>query len=102
MMERAARHPFPLENIDVPALVCGSWSDHGLHSRGSFEGFTRISSNQKWLYTHGGDKWERYYSADALDWQKAFFDHFLKGADNGFDSRAGGGYPSHLVIPFCG
>ena len=53
MMERAARNPFPLENIDVPALVCASWSDHGLHSRGSIVGFTRISSSQKWLYTHG-------------------------------------------------
>ena len=87
MIEEAAQHPFPLENINVPALICGSWSDHGLHSRGSFEGFMRISSSQKWLYTHGGNKWERYYSPEALEWQKAFFDHFLKGEDNGFDKR---------------
>ena len=87
MMERAARHPFPIETIDVPTLICASWSDHGLHSRGSIEGFMRISSSQKWLYTHGGNKWERYYSPDALEWQKAFFDHFLKGEDNGFDGR---------------
>jgi len=45
--------PLSLENIDVPALICASWSDHGLHTRGSIEGFTRISSRQKWLYTHG-------------------------------------------------
>src|SRR4051812_14111165 len=37
-----------LERIEVPALVCGSFSDHNLHSRGSFEGFRRISSPQKW------------------------------------------------------
>ncbi|MGI4881078.1 MAG: CocE/NonD family hydrolase [Janthinobacterium lividum] len=87
MLQRAAQVPFPLEKIDVPTLVCGSWSDHGLHTRGAFEGFLRISSPQKWLYTHGGNKWERYYSPDALEWQKAFLDHFLKGEDNGFEQR---------------
>ena len=87
MMADAARRPYPLETIDVPALICASWSDQGLHARGSVEGFTRISSSKKWMYTHGGNKWERYYSADALEWQKAFFDRFLKGEDNGFEER---------------
>jgi len=87
MFERAARNPFPLENINVPALVCASWSDHGLHSRGSIEGFLQISSSQKWLYTHGGNKWEVYYSPEALEWQKSFFDHFLKQEENGFEQR---------------
>src|SRR5262249_36102384 len=31
-----------LAAIDVPALVCASWSDHGLHTRGSLDGFERI------------------------------------------------------------
>lgn len=87
MLERAAQDPFPLETIDVPALICGSWSDQGLHTRGSIEGFMRISSRQKWLYTHGRDKWETYYSPEALEWQKSFLDHFLKGEDNGFEQR---------------
>lgn len=87
MIDRAAQNPFPLENIDVPALVCASWSDHGLHTRGSLEGYMRISSPQKWLYTHGGNKWEVYYSPEALEWQKSFLDHFLNGEDNGFDRR---------------
>src|SRR3546814_3838032 len=52
----AARNP-ALENIDVPALVCASFSDQSLHTRGSFEGFRRIASTQKWLYTHRGPKW---------------------------------------------
>ena len=73
----------PLENIDVPALVCGSFSDQGLHSRGSFEGFRRISSPHKWLYTHRSPKWAAYYSTDVLALQEKFFDHFLRGADNG-------------------
>ena len=87
LLRRTMDNPVPLENINVPALICASWSDHGLHSRGSMEAFLRASSVQKWLYTHGGPKWEVYYSADALEWQKAFFDHFLKGEDNGFEKR---------------
>jgi putative CocE/NonD family hydrolase len=78
-----AKQP-PLEQIEVPALVCASWSDQGLHTRGSFEGFARIGSAQKWLYTHGRKKWETYYSADAIETQKRFLDHFLKRIANGW------------------
>jgi predicted acyl esterase len=74
-----------LEAIEVPALVCASWSDHGLHTRGSFEGFERIASPAKWLFTHGRRKWETFYSAEARDLQRGFFDHFLKGENNGWD-----------------
>ena len=70
-----------IEDIDVPALVCASFSDHNLHSRGSFEGFRRLGSPQKWLYTHRAPKWSTYYSAAALTVQAAFFDHFLRGDD---------------------
>jgi predicted acyl esterase len=72
-----------IEKIDVPALICGSFSDHNLHSRGSFEGFRRIASRQKWLYTHRGPKWSTYYGTEALAEQKRFLDHFLRGEDNG-------------------
>jgi hypothetical protein len=80
----ASKRPV-LENIDVPALVCANWSDHGLHTRGSIEGFERISSRQKWLFTHGRKKWETFYGEEALNWQKRFLDHFLRDLDNGFD-----------------
>lgn len=43
-----------VEAIEVAALVCGSFSDHNLHSRGSFEGFRRIGSTRKWLHTTAG------------------------------------------------
>jgi putative CocE/NonD family hydrolase len=72
-----------LENIEVPALVCASWSDHGLHTRGSIEGFERISSREKWLFTHGRKKWETFYGEEALAFQKRFLDCFLRDADNG-------------------
>jgi hypothetical protein len=68
-----------LERITVPAYVVGSWSDHGLHTRGTLEGFRRISSAQKWLEIHGRKKWAHYYDPASVDRQRAFFDHFLKG-----------------------
>lgn len=76
-----------IEAIEVPALVCASFSDHNLHSRGSFEGFRRIGSAQKWLYTHRQPKWQAYYSAEGLDVQARFFDHFLKGEDTGISEQ---------------
>jgi predicted acyl esterase len=73
-----------LERIGAPALVCASWSDQGLHTRGSLEAFERIGSPEKWLYTHGRKKWETYYEAEAVATQKRFLDHYLKGQDNGW------------------
>ncbi len=81
MMQAAPR----LERITVPALICASWSDKGLHTRGTFEVWRRSVSKDKWLYTHGGKKWERFYSEDGLAYQKKFFDHYLKGMNNGWE-----------------
>lgn len=74
-----------LSAIEVPALICGSFSDHNLHSGGSFRGFAQIGSEQKWLYTHRSGKWAEFYSDEAVALQRRFFDHFLKGVDNGMD-----------------
>jgi predicted acyl esterase len=60
-----------LETIEVPALVCASWSDHGLHSRGSFLGFERIASKQKWLFKHGRRKWETFFRRECLTQHRA-------------------------------
>jgi predicted acyl esterase len=76
-----------LAKVRVPMLVCGSFSDNNLHSRGSIRAFEGVGSERRWLYTHRGGKWCTYYSAAALAAQERFFDHFLKGVDNGMDSQ---------------
>ncbi|HET9691246.1 MAG TPA: CocE/NonD family hydrolase [Acidimicrobiales bacterium] len=76
-----------LAAITVPMLVCGSFSDHNLHARGSFEAFRRAGSTEKWLYTHRSGKWSQYYGADATETRAAFFDHYLRGVDNGWQRR---------------
>jgi predicted acyl esterase len=80
----ASKRP-AFEAIDVPALVCANWSDHGLHTRGSLLGFEGMGSKQKWLFTHGRRKWETFYGAEARETQRRFFDHVLKGEANGWD-----------------
>ena len=69
-----------LEAIEVPAFVVGSWSDHGLHTRGTLEGFRRIASAHKWLEIHGRKKWAHYYDPHSRERQLTFFNHFLKQA----------------------
>jgi len=72
-----------LGQIEVPAYIVASWSDHGLHTRGTIEGFRQINSKHKWLEIHGRKKWEYYYQPSSLERQRKFFDHFLKGVDTG-------------------
>ncbi len=68
-----------LENIAVPALICGSFSDNNLHGRGSFRAFEHIASTEKFLYTHRDGKWATFYAADARAAQLRFFDRYLRG-----------------------
>jgi len=82
-----ARTP-DLTKIEAPMLECASFSDHSLHSRGSFEAFQRAGSARKWLYTHRDGKWSHYYSRAASEERLRFFDHILKEIDNGWEKRA--------------
>jgi len=67
-----------LEEITVPMLVCASFSDHCLHTMGSFRAFEKAKSNHKWVYTHRTGKWVAYYSRDVQKMTKDFMDCFLK------------------------
>lgn len=95
MADMMQAHPFDdaywaskraeLERIEVPAYVVASWSDQGLHTRGTLIGYERISSQPKYLEVHGRKKWEYYHQPSSVARQKLFFDRFLKGIDNEVD-----------------
>jgi predicted acyl esterase len=74
-----------LSAIDVPVLSCGNWGGHGLHLRGNVEGYLAAGSKQKWLELHGLEHWTEFYTDYGVGLQRKFFDHFLKGEDNGWD-----------------
>ncbi len=74
--------------ITVPLMSSGNWGGLGLHNRGNFEGYVRSASKQKWLSVHVGKHEEYFYLPYGVDIQRRFFDHFLKGIDNGWDKEA--------------
>ncbi len=76
-----------LAAIEVPVLSCGNWGGHGLHLRGNVQGFLQAGSKQKWLELHGREHWTEFYTDYGVALQKRFFDHFLKGEDNGWDRQ---------------
>ncbi|MFW7348371.1 MAG: CocE/NonD family hydrolase [Pigmentiphaga sp.] len=74
-----------LSEVDIPAYIVASWSDQGLHTRGTISAFNELGSKNKWLEVHGRKKWEYYYRPESLARQRKFFDHFLKGIDTGLE-----------------
>jgi len=74
-----------LSLVTVPLLSCANWGGQGIHPRGNFNGFVEAASERKWLEVHGDSHWSLFSSGYGLALQKRFFDHFLKGIDNGWD-----------------
>lgn len=70
-----------LEKIEVPMLVCTSFSDAAMHTRGSFRAFDQAASTDKFAFTHRGGKWSTFYSDEGKQLQLDFFDRYLKGED---------------------
>jgi uncharacterized protein len=71
------------DRITVPLLTAGNWSGMGLHLRGNTEAFMRAASPHKKLRIHSGTHVHPFYTEDGRQDQLRFFDHWLKGVDNG-------------------
>ncbi len=71
-----------LERIEVPMMVCASFSDNNLHSRGTWRAFMHAGSREKFAYTHRDGKWATFYAEPALTAQLNFFDRYLRGRDD--------------------
>jgi predicted acyl esterase len=70
-----------LEKIEVPMLVCASFSDANLHGIGSFRAFHKVGSADRYAYLHRGPKWSTFYGEEATAAQLAFFDRYLRETD---------------------
>ena len=81
--ERTAK----LEDIAVPLLSGANWGGFGLHGRGNFNGFREAGSSQKWLEVHTGDHIAPFFANQGRALLKQFYDHFLKGENNGWEKR---------------
>ncbi|MCP4618324.1 MAG: CocE/NonD family hydrolase [Bradyrhizobium sp.] len=74
--------------VITPFVSAASWAGFGLHPRGNFSAFTNAASKQKWLEAHPGRHEEWFYLDYGLQLQRRFFDHFLKGEQNGWGGEA--------------
>lgn len=96
LADMAESHPFDdeywaskrpdLSKVRVPAFVIASWSDQGLHTRGTLAAFEQIASDEKFLEIHGRKKWEHFHQPSTFARQRAFFDRFLKEESTEADS----------------
>jgi len=73
------------DQITVPAYVVASYSNT-LHTQGTFRAWRRMASEQKWLRIHHSQEWPDYYDEANVEDLRRFFDHVLKGADNGWET----------------
>jgi predicted acyl esterase len=71
------------DKITVPFYSVGNWTGFGLHLRGNTEAFMRSESRHKKLRIHTGSHVHPFYTAEARDEQKRFFDYWLKDIQNG-------------------
>ena len=72
------------DKVTVPAYVVASYSNT-LHTAGTFRAWRRIASEEKWLRIHNTQEWPDYYDAANVDDLRRFFDHYLKGENNGWE-----------------
>ncbi|MGW0810507.1 CocE/NonD family hydrolase [Nonomuraea sp. NPDC002799] len=72
------------DRITVPAYVVASYSNT-LHTAGTFRAWRRMASPDKWLRIHNSQEWPDYYDEANREDLRRFFDHHLKGADNGWE-----------------
>ena len=74
-----------LEKIKCPAYFVASYSNP-LHTRGTFESFSKIASQDKWLRVHNTHEWDDFYKDEVQEDLMRFMDCYLKGIDNGWKS----------------
>jgi predicted acyl esterase len=73
------------DKITVPFYSVGNWTGFGLHLRGNTEAFMRSKSKHKKLRIHTGSHVHPFYTEEGRQDQVRFFDHWLKGVDNGVE-----------------
>ncbi|MGE5465709.1 MAG: CocE/NonD family hydrolase [Methanocella sp.] len=71
------------EKIEVPFFSVGNWTGFGLHLRGNTEAYMLSKSPHKKLRMHTGSHVHPFYTEEGRRDQLRFFDHWLKGIDNG-------------------
>ena len=74
-----------MTKINVPTYITGTWTNT-MHGMGAIRGWLEVSSEQKWLRWHPWQEWfDLWGNPQANTELVQYFDHFLKGIDNGWE-----------------
>lgn len=80
-----------VKQIQVPLLSIGHQGKMGLHERGNILGYEEAECPKKLVLTGAKDVFEAHDLFDKIDfheeWLKPFYDHYLKGEDNGYPEK---------------
>lgn len=74
----------PIESIDVPLYLLGSFSNP-YHTHGSFDTFRRAKTTKKWLRVISTFEWYDLYKAESNNDLQRFYDRYCKGIMNGWE-----------------
>ena len=72
------------DRVTVPAYIVASYSNT-LHTMGTFRGWRRIASENKWLRIHNTQEWPDYYDQANVEDLRRFFDRYLRDEENGWE-----------------
>jgi len=75
------------DKIKIPVYSVANWDGWNLHLRGNLEGYNRVASENKRLRIHVGGHTEAFYTEEGQRDRLQFFDHWLKGKDNGLQDE---------------
>lgn len=67
-----------LSKIHIPVYIAGA-------ETGQMESFRLIPSENKWYRLHYTNEWVDLYNKESLSDLERFYDHYLKGIDNGWE-----------------
>lgn len=79
--EYYASRDYNLEDIEVPLLSFGNWSNLVIHLRGNVEGYMLAGSRFKFLRIGSGRHDLPFYSEPEIEIQRSFLSAFLKDDD---------------------
>ncbi|MFC5828115.1 CocE/NonD family hydrolase [Nonomuraea insulae] len=72
-----------LGDIDVPVLIGSEWSMVGLHLFGAFDAWHAVTAPKRMFI---GPRWSRWPFLRYQQEIAAYYDHVLRGVDNGYDA----------------
>ncbi|KAH7127928.1 Alpha/Beta hydrolase protein [Dactylonectria estremocensis] len=74
-----------MKRINIPTYITGTWTNT-MHGMGAIRGYLEVDTPDKWLRWHPWQEWyDLWGNLEANAELFSFFDHFLKGEDNGWE-----------------